>query len=206
MAKRAAPIRAEDVDAIYYAYPRRVEPETAKREIRRALAAPEVTARARAEGQTAFDWLLARVKLFARACRAAYRDDKKYIVYPERWFKRKRYLENEDEWLTAEARQQRRARQCDERERVQAKAVLARRQEEANKRAAQSRRVLDWVQSLPADELEARRRLALRGANDFMRRLWQNADPTKNQLLAMAMYKARDEDPKAKHEDDQQKQ
>ena len=78
------------VDQIYAAYPRRRDPGTSKRAIRKALVDPDIPH----ENRGAF--LLAAVEMFAEFCRCNYVEErKKYIPYPATWMNRKSYLNGE---------------------------------------------------------------------------------------------------------------
>jgi hypothetical protein len=78
------------VDSIYQTYPRHVGAKQAKIEIRAALD--------RLAGRNGCDpipWLTERVQLYADACRGR---EQKYILHPERWFKRERYDDDPAAW------------------------------------------------------------------------------------------------------------
>lgn len=85
-------------ELIYEAYPRKVERPVALDRIKKALD------RLRKAGMDRpGDYLLGRTKLYAQARRDAIMagDDPSYTPYPQKWFGRERYLEDETEWTEA---------------------------------------------------------------------------------------------------------
>jgi hypothetical protein len=78
---------SEEVDAIYWAYPRHLEPKRAKTAIERALM--------RIEGEKPAEYLLERTRKFADS--EAGRQGA-YTPYPASWFNGSRYNDDEKEW------------------------------------------------------------------------------------------------------------
>lgn len=76
----------EDVDALYWAYPRHLEPKPAKRAIEGALK------------KASFAELLDAVTEFAAIVNVMDKDQKRFVPYPATWFNAERWLEDRDEW------------------------------------------------------------------------------------------------------------
>jgi hypothetical protein len=100
--QRAKPLTiAEKVDAfpIYEAYPRHIAPEAAQAAIVKALRKVEDDETwNRAEFGSAFDFLLARTKLFAGAVSRWPASDHEYIPHPRTWYNQGRYNDDPREW------------------------------------------------------------------------------------------------------------
>lgn len=100
--QRAKPLTlAEKVDAfpIYEAYPRHIAPEAAQAAIVKALRKVEDDETwNRAEFGSAFEFLLARTKLFAGAVSRWPVNDHPFIPHPRTWYNQGRYNDDPREW------------------------------------------------------------------------------------------------------------
>ena len=82
---------------IINAYPRRISPTITASAIARAIS--RITDAQGITQQQAADYLLERVKLYARAVKLWDKEELRYITNPAEFFNRDQYLENEDLWF-----------------------------------------------------------------------------------------------------------
>ena len=79
------------------AYPRRISPTITASAITRAIS--RITDAQGITQQQAADYLLERVKLYARAVKLWDKDELRYVANPAEFFNRDQYLESEDLWF-----------------------------------------------------------------------------------------------------------
>ena len=89
--------KSDAVKAIINAYPRRISPTITASAITRAIS--RITDAQGITQQQAAEYLLERVKLYARAVKLWDKEELRYITNPAEFFNRDQYLESEDLWF-----------------------------------------------------------------------------------------------------------